>query len=439
METLETIRSQADEFRKAKNYEKAIPLYEKLWRENTAAPSEWDGWRYAFCLRKAGKSSQALDICREVFKLKPAFENNRDLYAWCVFDLEIFRPNQEIKPDEADFFKAAKAIIDLSKPGTYTAANPTILKVVDYLGDEDFHPNYPAKEIVEWLGKTTSSSLSTECPQGKGKDGLPMEYPSQLETYYFTLSKAFFETERFEECISVSEQALETLQKRHNNSDFWVKYRIGLSKGKLGKFDEGLRDLEEVYKRKKDWFVGREIAKLHFQKADYDAALKYSAQAALAPGQDQLGFKWELFMFMGQILKSQQQLEKAKDHVLLAAKVRQKEGWKIDSALAGLLRELAIDTADARSVEQIHKSLLPYWDGIVHAGQERITGKVSKWITEGKNGFIKAEDGKDYYFKVNSFKRNSRSVSLGAKVKFYGQINPEKRNPEAVEIEQVKE
>ena len=143
-------------------------------------------------------------------------------------------------------------------------------------------------------------------------------------------------------------------------------------------------------------------------------------------------------MFLGQILKDKQEVEKARDHLLLAAKVRQKEGWKIDQALAALLSELKVETADPRSPDQIHRSLLPYWEGIVHAGQEQITGKVSKWIKEGKNGFIKGDDGKDYYFKVNSFKRNSRNVSIGANVKFYAQASSQGLKPEAVEIELVK-
>jgi len=438
MESLEAIRSQADEFRKTKHYEEAIPLYEKLWRVESQAPSEWDGWRYAYCLRKAGNSAKALSVCREVYKLRPEFEYNRDLYGWCVFDLEINRPSQEIKPDEADFFKAAKAITELSKPGPYSAINPTILKVVDYLSEEDFHAKFPAKKILDWLRKTTPNTLSTECREGKGKDGLPMEYPSDLENYYTALVKALLEAEQYEACVNSGEEALATLQKWHNDGDSWVKFRVGLAKGKQGKFEEGIHDLEEVHKRKKDWFVAREIAKLYFDKADYDSALKYAARAALAPGLDHLGFRWELFMFLGQILKDKQEVEKARDHLLLAAKVRQKEGWKIDQALAALLSELKVETADPRSPDQIHRSLLPYWEGIVHAGQEQITGKVSKWIKEGKNGFIKGDDGKDYYFKVNSFKRNSRNVSIGANVKFYAQASSQGLKPEAVEIELVK-
>lgn len=435
MEAIETLRNQADELRKAKSYETAIPLYEKLWNSNLQVRSEWDGWKYAYCLRKVGRSVEALNICRETYKIKQVFENNRDLYGWCVFDLEINKSSEEIKKDEQSFFKAAKAITELSKPGTFSATNPTIMKAVDYLSDKEFHPKYPFKEILEWLRKTTPSTLPYECRQGKSQDGKTIEYASELEKWYAHLCKALFEAEQYSECVKLGEEAIQTIQKLHNDNDIWIKYRVGLAKGKLGEYEEGIFCLKEVRQRKRDWFVSKEIAKLYYDQSDYDSALKFSAEAALAPGQDNLGFRWELFMFMGQVLKSQQQIEKAKDHLLLAAKVRQKENWKIEPTLSSLLSELEVDLTDQRSIVQIHKSLVPYWDGIVHQGQEKLAGTISKWFAEGKTGLIKGEEGKEYYFKTNSFKRNSRNVSLGAAVNFYSQPNPEKRYPEAMDLE----
>jgi len=375
VEAIETLRKQAEELRKAKNYELAIALYDKLWNRDAPEKSTWDGWGYAQCLRKAGKSDEALKICREVYKLDAEFEINRDLYGWCVFDQEISRSNEEIKKDEHSFFKAAKAILELSKPGQYSATNRTIMKVVDYLGDKDLHPKYRAKEILEWLRKTTPITLSYECRQGKSPDGKVIEYASELEKWYAQLCKALYEAGQYEECVKVAEEAIETIPKCHNDNDVWFKYRIGLSKGKLGNFEEGIRFLREVQRRKKDWFVSKEIAKMYFDQSDYQSALKCCAEGALAPGQDKLSFRWELFLFMGQVLIKQQQPEKAREHLLLAAKLRQEAEWKVDPELASLVSELGVNLADARPVKQLHKGLLPYWEGIAHEGQTRQAGQ----------------------------------------------------------------
>ena len=69
MQDFQTIKKQADEFRKAKKYADALPLYKQLWEEYRENCNEWEGWAYSFCLKQQKEYKNSLDICREVYKL----------------------------------------------------------------------------------------------------------------------------------------------------------------------------------------------------------------------------------------------------------------------------------------------------------------------------------------------------------------------------------
>ncbi len=107
------VKTDADNYRKNKQYEQALPLYKQVWESGWEQSREWTGWGYAFCLRKLDNPVDALEICREVYKINPEMDYNRSLYAWCIFDAELKIDNSAIKEDENRFFKAADAILKL--------------------------------------------------------------------------------------------------------------------------------------------------------------------------------------------------------------------------------------------------------------------------------------------------------------------------------------
>ncbi|MBK8154691.1 MAG: tetratricopeptide repeat protein [Saprospiraceae bacterium] len=102
---LQTIKKQASDFRKAKNYEQALPLYKQLWEEYREDCNEWEGWSYAFCLKHLKDYQKALEVCREVYPLNKEFENIKGVYAWCIYYTEIAL---KVINDEPKFFKAGK-------------------------------------------------------------------------------------------------------------------------------------------------------------------------------------------------------------------------------------------------------------------------------------------------------------------------------------------
>src|SRR5690606_7224798 len=90
----------------------------------------WVGWGYAQCLRKLGRSADALEICRAVYRIDSAFERNRNLYGWCIYDIGIKQVEHEF--DEAKYLQAADAITQLTRHENYSPYELTVLNVVHH-------------------------------------------------------------------------------------------------------------------------------------------------------------------------------------------------------------------------------------------------------------------------------------------------------------------
>jgi len=429
----ENIRQLAEELRKQKKFAEATVQYEILWSQSRTECSEWDGWGYAFCLRKTNETKKALDICREVYKLKPDFEQIRSLYGWCIYDLEIKKSDKKIKDNEAEFFRAAKAIMELTSPGQFSPYIRTIFRIIDYL--KKSRQNYPAGNILVWLDRISPDMLSTECGTGKDEDGKIMEYASDLEKWYSEKCKALFKIRQYGECINIGQEAVLRIDRFHTNNDVWIQYRIALARGYLGEKDESIKNLKILYSKKKDWFIPMGISKMYFDLADFVPALKYASEAALAPGPKDLSARWGLYMHLGKVLLALEKQDEAKDHVLLAYKLRKEKGWKEIAGLSTLITQLKVNLSDERSVNRIQKNLTSCWKKIVYADKKQISGKVKNLVGKGRSGFITGDDGQDYYFKITSFQNQKEDVKPGAHVIFYVQSNPDERCDSAIDIE----
>ena len=79
MPTIDDLKKQANQLRHDKKYSEALPLFKQLWEENRDSCNEWEGWSYAFCLKQLKEYKPSLEICREVYKIKPTFDNIKGL------------------------------------------------------------------------------------------------------------------------------------------------------------------------------------------------------------------------------------------------------------------------------------------------------------------------------------------------------------------------
>lgn len=421
MNAVDETRQQAMTLRQQGQYDEAIALYATLWKDHRASCTEWDGWGYAYCLRKAHRPEEALDVCREVYKMKADFEQLRNLYGWCIYDLEIAnRDDSEIGQNATQFFKAVSAILGLVEQDQFSPCVRTVFRVIDYY--KKSRTSYPANEILEWTDRLELDQLSREVGHGTNRRGKPIEYASDREKWYAERCKALFELGRFQECLALSQQALADIAKFHFDNDIWIRWRMALSKGRLGEQEDAICDLKDILCSKRDWFIQRDVARLLYEIEHFDEALKYAVEAALNSGD--LEYKWELFLLMGSILEALSKTDEAKKHVLLAAKLRQEHEWRFPQDLQAAIGRLNVDIDTDTSSVELHEKLKSYWNSLKLANLPRVTGEVKNLMGHGRSGFIRGDDGNDYYFKLGSFQGPKDRVVSGLRVVFFVEENP---------------
>lgn len=410
-EDYQTLKRQADQLREQERFDEAIPLYAQIWNISTENRDKWIGWRYAQCLRKAGRSTDALEICRDVYRIDDRFDHNNNLYGWCVYDTGIKQPENNF--DEGRFIKAAEAITQLTTQGDYSPYERAVFAVVHhYEKYKDGTKPVPHAEIIAWLDKLDPAHLSTE--PSRGSDG--KSYPSHREDWYTSRSKALLGLGRHEECVAVCTQALMEFQHLHYDYDVWFRNTRAESLLALGRSEEALPDIEYVMERKSDAWIRRRYALALSSVGRIDEAIAYAAEAAI-PHQ-QLGFRWKVYLDLGNMLADNGQNELASKHILLAAAIRQEEGWEnIPQNLQAALRRMELSLEDLPKAKSLHRELQPFWKSLKPRPQTTHTGVIDYIHSNGKSGMILADSGTKYFFGVRSYSGESE-VEAGFRVAF---------------------
>jgi len=419
MDDINFSKNKAGNLRKKEKYQEAVELYETIWEDHKDICNEWDGWNYAFSLRKIRDSENAYRVSEEVLQQWPNFEPNHSLLSWCIYDKSINRVNREIKQNEAAFFNSVNRIMGLAIPNIFSPFIRTIFKVVDYL--EESRTTYPAESINNWLEKLDPSDLSLDTWQGKDQRGKSMEHASDRERWYSKKTKALYSFGKFQECIDTGEKAIKEIPVFHYQNDKWIKRLIALSLGELKKPEEGITWLDQIMDDKAEWFLYYDKASLLNKIGDMHEALKFASFAAL--DRKEISYKCNVFLLMGKILLNKEELDLANQHLLLAAKIRLENEWSISDELQGFVDQTGISILELKPTKDLVKDLRNYWQSLRFAGMDTAAGTIKNIVKSGKSGFISGEDGEEYYFKIANFQGNPKLLNSGIRVTFFIQKN----------------
>lgn len=394
----QNLKNQAENLRKQKQFAQAIPIYEKLWEQRGDTPDKWIGWGYAQCLRKLGRPAEALEVCRVVYRIDSTFDMNNDLYGWCVYDMGI--KQQKDGFDEGRFLQAAEAITQLTTHGDFSPYEKAVFAVVHhYEHYKKAQKPVPHRLIIGWLEKLNPDMLSNAA--NPGSDGT--SYPSPKEDWYSSWSKALLGLERYEECITVCSQALSEFSKPHYDYDVWFRKYRAESYLALHEGAKALSDLEYVMRRKPDAWARHKYAMALYRLGRLEEAVSYACEAAL-PHQG-LGFRWEVFLDLGNMLAETGDMENARLHVLLAAAIRRDEGWeKTPPDLQNALRSLGLADTSAPDAKSLHRQLQPFWKSKKPRPKSTHAGTIKLVHSNGKSGIIRAEDGEEHFFGMGNYK-----------------------------------
>lgn len=404
------LKEQANSLRKAGKFNDAIPVYKELWENYKQECNEWEGWGYAFCLRKVNKPGEALEICREVYKMSPEFPQNNNLYAWCIYDTEI---NLSEIENEENFLQAASAIVKLTKQEEFSPCTITVLRVLKHFQDP-----YNADAILEWSEKLRSELLDTSEFIFTDDKSEIHKMASPRERYYSYKTEALLHKEKYQECISLSEKALnDSSITLHHDNDIWFKRRIAKANYHLGNYQDSIKIFAEIVAKRKEWFIQKEIAEIYYHLNKYEDALKFAIDSALSFSEPEK--KLRLFQLMADILSKKGDITNAKMHIEYIYAIRIKNNWLIKDEFKSLMRQYQIDTSNLISVENYQQKLAGIWQTMKYIPNNQLTGSIKSILSNGKAGFIETSDNESYYFRLNSFKGNIALIKPGTKVSFF--------------------
>lgn len=434
MTDFRTLKERAETLRRDKQYEQALTAFDEVLNLYPDQASERERWGKAYCLRQLDRQREALDLCREIYRTHPEFGPNRNLYGWCVYDLEI-KPLREGEPDDVKtFFRAAEAITQLTLQEPYSPYERTVFEVLRYLKERQ---TYPADEVLAWCDRLDPAKLSTEARRYSGRDGKERIEASALEQWYGHRTKALEHLRRWEELIVVCNEALDRLTEFHYSDEIWFRRRIATAKAELGDLSAAIGDLKALVRLKPEWFIQADLARLLHETGDDEAALEYAVDAALSPGE--LAFKWDLFALMGDLFAAQGKPEVAGQHYRLASALRAEQGWREDIELAQQVRDLP--PVPEQPASSLARELEGVWRALKFSDQERGTGEIERIDAGKRNGFIRSDDGRRIFFRYRSFVSPRNRLMIGTKVSFFLQSSFDKSknrdSEEAIDIREI--
>jgi len=250
-----------------------------------------------------------------------------------------------------------------------------------------------------------------------------MELASDRETWYSYKSKALMKLGRFEECYEISKKALELFQNFHYSNDVWFARRIALSKKNLGNLTDAISELEKVLNKKNEWFIQKELAVLYQEYGDNNKAFDYAIEAINNFGD--LEYKVDLLFFLGELLTSKQENDLAFKHFSLCQLIRIKEEWTVPSNLQLALGKFENPKILIDKLPELKSELKKYWNSCnQHKNKNtdnKFTGKIIKILhndEKGADGFIKLNENKSVYFKVNMNEEVKNKLDIGLEVEF---------------------
>lgn len=311
---------------------------------------------------------------------------DRRFYAWALYHLHIKNPSSE-----EELVKSCELISELliqedTNKVKVCAYTTSMLKIINYFKDN-------AYECLKWLDMLNPKLLNSN-PKSMNRNGRISKFYSDKEKWYSLKTKHLLDIGEYEETIKFADEALNELDEFVNNSDIWFKWRIAIANKELDNYDEALKYLEEIVNSKNDWFILKELAEIYSLTGDYDSALKYALDAALAKGD--IKYKINLYRLLDEIFIAKD-MDEDSDSIV----------------------ELIEAIEDDENFVEIEKELKERWVEIKFNNQQRSYGTISNILGHGKAGFIKADDGESYYFNIYEIQGDKSKVKEGDYVSFF--------------------
>lgn len=378
--------TQAEAFRKAGEYERAGPFFFERWKEEHEPGA---GWRYAYCLRKAGHPEAALRVACRVLLSSPDDKPSLQEKLWSLYEARV-KPAIEAQKHQ----QVLQFCLQMAESG----ADELALKLAAFASFKAAKESRQWAVVLEWCDRLDLARLST-APRKLGE----RKSLSDRERYYYAKIKALIELKEWELALAECEQALSQFER---NQDFlrWQAHSLN-NLGDRGLALQRLADLRKTGRCR--WYILTDYARLLLPE-NSSLAWEVALDAAAAPVED--SHKLGLFELMAQICLAQNRDAAAADHVGWCMALRAQQGWPGSPGLEKLEVEL----------HHFVKSWEPndpgYWKDRARLhwglqGSTQIPGRRKGQIEQllpGRNYCFVLESGQRYYALVKDVPTASR-------------------------------
>ncbi len=333
-------------------------------------------------------------------------------------------------------------LVSKSKDDFYTTLISALFTSV--LKAEKRKPTINWRFINEFCDLFDPESLSAECmtiqtPRLKKKT---TELASDRETWYAAKVKSLYGLGNYRLCQELAEKALDAIPRFHYSNDAWFARWIALSLSRMGDSHGAISRLEKILKRKRDWFIQKELAELHHETGNLDEALKMALEAVNNFGE--IKYKVDLLRLLSAILKDKGQKELAFKHLSLSKMVRRDEGWTIPQALINELESYKLPEIPWAEFISLKNALMAWWkeqkgptnphrsqrqnEHEDHGPIARMNGVITRILHDnerGKFGFIKFDGDRQASFNIQVQFPIHQSIHEGIEIEFSLEQRPD--------------
>ena len=363
------------------------------------------------------------------FKAENLLNDNQHIESDIFEDDETTEHNGDFHFNKSEIIQLIENFIPLSLGFNNEFAYSVLSNLFNsVLKAEKKKPNANWQFVSDFCDKIAPELLKTDCRtinvvrRGETK---PMELASDKENWFAYKSKALMKLGKFQECYDVSKLALETFEKFHYSNDIWFARRIALSKKNLGNSEDAIKELQQILRKKKEWFIQKELAELYKEQGQNEKAFNLAIDAINNFGD--LEFKIDLLYLLGELLKAKGETDMAFKHFALSILIRQSEEWSVPEKLIDAISQFQNERITIDKLPSLKSELKKYWNSFKIQADRNTTpnqktlGKIDKILhndEKGSDGFIKYNGNKSIYFRVNADDVLISKISVGLEVEF---------------------
>ena len=425
-DVMQNNRELSDEARRLENegqFAQAAELYKQSY---DLYPASFVTSHYITCLRKAGKSTVAVEFGRRLPKQTRDDKFVHTSLGWAIYDV-YFKNTEHIEDDDSGVsrheIQSNSGFSEIQRVANYVIDNCTIA--------DDFHYTlltqtlFAFAKIAKQRGKLQerydiACKLNPEQLSDKPKELNGNKQPSDHQRWLYLMASSLLELKRYDECLDFASRGIDKYP--NDKLFYWWQARAKVG---LRKMEEALSDLERIDVRfPKEWYIQRDIADGYMQLEKYDEAWGWFCKAASSPG-DTKG-RYKMVEQMSALLERLGRWQEAYDHLQLAQTMAEREHWdRPAEVLRGQLIQFRkrhaehIAFSDNTSTETLPN---PYprckalWQETIRTSRPRLKGYIKKIDTEKEFGFIKS-DNDDFHFRFRDMPRKVQLVE-GMEVEF---------------------